>query len=226
LRETAVARRSNIATIARFRAPAPGPRPPVKPLLKLSDLIDRANDLIGHLVMWLVLAAVLISAGNAIVRKAFDISSNAWLEIQWYLFAAVFMLGVGYVLLKNAHVRIDFIASRLSKRTNAIIDLLGLVMFTIPLAIILIDLSWPLFQRAFESGEMSANAGGLIRWPVLLLMPVGFTILALQALSEVIKRVAYLRGLRDEPFSVEHEKTEEERLREELEQQVQGQGAR
>jgi TRAP-type mannitol/chloroaromatic compound transport system permease small subunit len=188
----------------------------VNALQKISAMIDRFNEALGHFVMWLVLAAVLISAANAIVRKAFDVSSNAFLEIQWYLFAAVFMLGVGYVLLKNAHVRIDFISSRLSKRTNAIIDLLGLVIFTIPLALILIYLSWPLFQRAFESGEMSANAGGLIRWPVLLLIPVGFAVLALQGFSELIKRAAFLTGARAEPFSVEHEKTDEELLLEEL----------
>jgi TRAP-type mannitol/chloroaromatic compound transport system permease small subunit len=197
-------------------------------LLKLSRLIDAFNEWLGRIVMWLVLAAVLISAGNAIVRKVFDVSSNAWLEIQWYLFSAVFMLGVGYVLLKNAHVRIDFIASRLSKRTNAIIDLVGLIVFTIPLSIILVDLSWPLFMRAYASGEMSANAGGLIRWPVLLLMPVGFAILTLQASSELIKRTAYLMGLRDEPFTVEHVKTDEELLLEELAARNEGQaqGAR
>lgn len=195
-------------------------------LLKLSALIDSINEWIGRLVMWLVLAAVLISAGNAIVRKTFDTSSNAWLEIQWYLFAAVFMLGVGYVLLKNAHVRIDVIASRLSKRTNAIIDLVGLVVFTIPLAIILIDLSWPLFVRAYQTGEMSANAGGLIRWPVLMLMPLGFTILALQAVSEVIKRAAFLAGARAEPFTVEHEKTAEELLLEEMTAKSDAAGAR
>lgn len=180
-------------------------------LLKLSALIDAINQWLGRIVMWLVLAAVLISAGNAMVRKAFDISSNAWLEIQWYLFAAVFMLGAGHVLLRNAHVRIDFIAARLSRRTNAVIDLLGLVLFTIPLSIILVDLSWPLFVRAWATGEMSVNAGGLIRWPVLLLMPLGFTVLALQAVSELIKRVAFLRGLRDEPFSVEPARDEQAR---------------
>lgn len=180
-------------------------------LLKLSALIDAINQWLGRIVMWLVLAAVLISAGNAMVRKAFDISSNAWLEIQWYLFAAVFMLGAGHVLLRNAHVRIDFIAARLSRRTNAVIDLLGLVLFTIPLSIILVDLSWPLFVRSWATGEMSVNAGGLIRWPVLLLMPLGFTVLALQAVSELIKRVAFLRGLRDEPFSVEPARDEQAR---------------
>jgi TRAP-type mannitol/chloroaromatic compound transport system permease small subunit len=188
----------------------------VNGLLKLSGAIDKFNGLLGKLVMWLVLAAVLISAGNAIVRKAFNIGSNAFLEIQWYLFAGVFMLGVGYVMMKNAHVRIDFISSRLSRRTNAIIDAIGIVVFTIPLAIIMIDLGWPLFHRAWVSGEMSQNAGGLIRWPVLLLVPLGFAILLAQAVSELIKRIAFLRGLRSEPFSVEHEKSDEELLAEEL----------
>ncbi len=185
-------------------------------LLSLSAAIDRLNEWIGRLVMWLVLAAVLISAGNAIMRKAFDIGSNAYLEIQWYLFAAVFMLGAGYVFLKNAHVRIDFVAARLSKRTNTIIDILGMLLFTIPLCIILIELSWPVFERAWVSGEMSQNAGGLIRWPVLLLIPVGFSILLLQAVSELIKRFAFLTGHRSEPFSVEHEKSDEELLLEEI----------
>ena len=185
-------------------------------LLKLSGLIDRLNEAIGRLVMWLVLAAVFISAGNAILRKAFNIGSNASLEIQWYLFAAVFMLGVGYVMLKNGHVRIDFISSKLSKRSNAIIDAIGIVIFTIPLALIMINLSWPYFYRAFTSGEMSQNAGGLIRWPVLILIPLGFTILLAQASSELIKRLAFLKGHRAEPFSVEHDKSAEEMLVEEL----------
>jgi TRAP-type mannitol/chloroaromatic compound transport system permease small subunit len=185
-------------------------------LLKLSSLIDKFNELVGKLVMWLVLGAVVISAGNATLRKAFDIGSNAWLEIQWYLFAAVFMLGVGYVMLKNAHVRIDFISSKLSKRSNAIIDAIGIVVFTIPLALIMIDLSWPVFQRAFDSSEMSQNAGGLIRWPVLFLLPAGFAILLAQAVSELIKRIAFITGHRSEPFSVEDGKSDEERLAEEL----------
>lgn len=185
-------------------------------LLALSRAIDAINERVGRLTMWLVLASVLISAINAIVRKAFSIGSNAFLEIQWYLFAAVFMLGVGYVMLKNAHVRIDFISSRLSKRTNAIIDAVGIVVFTIPLSIIMIDLGWPLFMSAFKSGEMSQNAGGLIRWPVLLLVPLGFAILLAQASSELIKRVAYLQGALDEPFTPTGEKSEAERLAEEL----------
>lgn len=185
-------------------------------LLKLSRLIDSINEWIGKFIMWLVLAAVLISAGNAIVRKAFNIGSNATLEIQWYLFSGVFMLGVGYVMLKNAHVRIDFISSKLSKRTNAVIDALGIVIFTIPLSIIMIKLGWPLFEQAWRTGEMSQNAGGLIRWPALGLVPLGFTILVAQASSELIKRVAFLTGHLAEPFSVEAGKSDEELLAEEL----------
>jgi TRAP-type mannitol/chloroaromatic compound transport system permease small subunit len=185
-------------------------------LLKLSGLIDKFNEIVGKLVMWLVLGAVVISAGNASLRKAFNIGSNAWLEIQWYLFAGVFMLGVGYVMLKNAHVRIDFISSKLSKRTNAIIDAIGIVVFTIPLSIIMIDFAWPVFMRALTSGEMSQNAGGLIRWPVWFLLPAGFTILLLQALSELIKRIAFLTGHRSEPFSDAEGRSAEELLAEEL----------
>jgi TRAP-type mannitol/chloroaromatic compound transport system permease small subunit len=185
-------------------------------LLKFSAAIDRTNEVLGRLVGWLVLAAVIISAGNATLRKAFDIGSNAWLEIQWYLFAAVFMLGVGYVMLRNAHVRIDFISGKLSKRTNAIIDAVGIVVFTIPLSILMIDFAWPLFVRALSTGEMSQNAGGLIRWPVWALLPAGFAILLLQALSELIKRIAFIRGQRSDPFSEADGKSEEERLAEEL----------
>jgi TRAP-type mannitol/chloroaromatic compound transport system permease small subunit len=186
------------------------------PLLKLSHGIDWFNDHVGRLIRWLVLAAVLISATNAIVRKAFNISSNAFLEIQWYLFAGVFMLGAGYAFLRNVHVRIDFISSKLSARTNAIIDAAGIVVFLIPLCVILIGLSWPLFQGAWVSGEMSQNAGGLIRWPAYLLMPVGFSILLAQAFSELIKRIAFLRGVIPEPMSVEKGKSDEELLAEEL----------
>jgi TRAP-type mannitol/chloroaromatic compound transport system permease small subunit len=173
----------------------------VAALLRISKLIDAITERIGKLVMWLILAAVVISAGNAIMRKAFDIGSNAYLEIQWYLFSAVFMLGSGYVFLRNAHVRIDFISGKLSKRTNAIIDAVGMVVFLIPLCLILISLSWPVFERSWVSGEMSQNAGGLIRWPVQLLIPLGFSILLFQAFSELIKRIAFVRGDLPEPFS-------------------------
>ncbi len=172
-------------------------------MLRISAGVDWFNDHIGNLIRWLILAAVLISAGNAIVRKIFNTSSNAYLEVQWYLFAAVFMLGAGFAFLRNAHVRIDFISNKLSKRTNTIIDAVGIVVFVIPLCVILIQLSWPLFVTAWQTGEMSQNAGGLIRWPVLLLMPVGFALLLMQSLSELIKRIAYLRGLIPQPMSAE-----------------------
>ncbi len=186
-------------------------------LLQLSRLIDAFTHWLGKLAGWLVLAAVLISAGNAIMRKAFSIGSNAYLEVQWYLFGAVFMLAAAYVFLHNAHVRIDFISSRLSKRTNAIIDTLGITLFLIPLCVILINLSWPYFMRTYLSGEMSENAGGLIRWPAVMLIPLGFSILLMQALSELIKRLAFLTGHRNEPFSFINEKTPEEEMVEELE---------
>ncbi len=188
----------------------------MRALLKLSAAIDVVNEWIGRLAMWLVLAAVLISAGNAIVRKAFNISSNAYLEVQWYLFAAVFMLASGYVFLHNGHVRIDFVSGKLSKRTNAIIDSIGIVVFLIPLCLILIDLSWPFFLRAYESGEMSENAGGLIRWPVILLIPLGLAVLLAQAISELIKRIAFLTGARDEPFSHGHAKSAQAELADEF----------
>jgi TRAP-type mannitol/chloroaromatic compound transport system permease small subunit len=188
----------------------------VKALLSISRWIDALNLRIGKVTMWLVLAAVLISAGNAIVRKLFNVGSNAYLEIQWYLFAAVFMLGAGYVWLKNAHVRIDFISSRLSRRTNAIIDIVGMLVFTIPLSLILIKLSWPLFFQSWVSGETSQNAGGLIRWPVLFLIPAGFALLLLQTVSELIKRVAFIRGAIEEPTSEDRTKTSEELLAEAL----------
>ena len=192
----------------------------MKPLLQLSRLIDALNEGIGKLVMWFVLAAVLISAGNAVMRKAFDIGSNAFLEIQWYLFAAVFLLGSGYVFLRNAHVRIDFISTKLSKRTNTIIDILGMLLFAIPLSLILISLSWPVFERAWVSGEMSQNAGGLIRWPVFLLVPVGFGLLALQCVSELIKRFAFLGGHLKEPFTDFDDKLQEQKFAEALAQEA------
>jgi TRAP-type mannitol/chloroaromatic compound transport system permease small subunit len=184
----------------------------MKFLLKLSSLIDWFNDRLGQGLMWLILAAVLISAGNAIVRKLFNMSSNALLEVQWYLFAAVFLLGAGYTFLKNAHVRIDFVSSRLSPRMRNWIDIIGIVLFLTPLCWLLIQMSWPLFVNAWESGEMSQNAGGLIRWPVYLLLPLGMTFLLLQGASELIKRFAFLRGFIPDPLAhAEH--TEEDDLR-------------
>jgi TRAP-type mannitol/chloroaromatic compound transport system permease small subunit len=150
--------------------------------------------------MWLILAATAISAGNAIVRKAFGYSSNAYLEVQWYLFAAVFILGGGYAFLKNVHVRIDFVSSKFSPRTRNWIDIAGVLVVLAPLCLLMIVEGWPIFRNAWMTGEMSSNAGGLIRWPVLLLIPVGFGLLLLQGISELIKRVAYLRGYIDDPL--------------------------
>lgn len=175
-------------------------------MLQLSRLVDGINDRIGRGLMWLILAAVLISAGNAIVRKVFDTSSNALLEIQWYLFAAVFMLGSGFAFLKNAHVRIDFISNHLSARTRNIIDMVGIVVFLFPLCYMLIVISWPLFVNAWTSGEMSQNAGGLIRWPMYALIPLGFALLASQGLSELIKRAAFIAGAA--PDAIGHVETE------------------
>ncbi|MFN3302254.1 MAG: TRAP transporter small permease subunit [Roseateles sp.] len=156
---------------------------------------------------WLILASVLISAGNAVMRKAFDIGSNAFLEVQWYLFSASFLLGAGYVFLKNAHVRIDFLSSKLSPRTNAVIDIVGILAVIFPLGLLLVNLSWPIFHNAWVSGEMSQNAGGLVRWPVLLLIPAGFVLLLLQAVAELIKRLAFLGGHLAQPFTPD-QKTE------------------
>lgn len=171
-------------------------------LLKLTRLVDGLSTLIGRGLIWLILASVLISAGNAIVRKIFDMGSNALLEIQWYLFAMVFMLGSGFAFLKNAHVRIDFISNHFTARTRNLIDLVGILVFLFPLCYMLITLSWPLFHNAWVSGEMSQNAGGLVRWPVYLLIPIGFFMLILQGLSELIKRAAFLTG--HAPDSISH----------------------
>lgn len=163
-------------------------------LMGLSRAIDRLNGFVGRCVYWLILIVVLISAGNAISRYLFSLSSNAWLEIQWYLFSAVFLLGAGYTLLNNEHVRIDVLYARLSPRRKAWVDIIGGLFFLLPVAIFIMVLSWPMFHTAFVRMEMSGNTGGLIRWPVLLLMPVGFFLLSLQGISEVIKRIAYLAG--------------------------------
>ena len=188
-------------------------------LLSLSRGIDRTNEWFGRWVAWLVLAAVVISAGNAIVRKLFNNSSNAFLEIQWYLFAAVFLLAAGYTLLRQEHVRIDVILSRFSKRAQIWIDIFGICFFLLPFVVVVVDLSWPLVARAWTSGEVSANAGGLIRWPVFALLPAGMALLGLQGLSELIKRFAFLQGLIDDPTRRQQIRTAEEELAEFLQKQ-------
>ena len=164
-------------------------------LLQFSRLVDALSARIGQVAMWLILITTFISAGNAVVRKVFNNSSNALLEIQWYLFAAVFMLGAGYAFLSNAHVRIDFISSKFSARTRNWIDIGGIVLFLFPLCYMMITLGWPTFQNAWVSGEISTNAGGLVRWPVYGLIPLGFALLMLQGASELIKRAAFLTGV-------------------------------
>ncbi len=181
-------------------------------LLALSRLIDRMSLLIGQSLAWLVLAAVLISAGNAVMRKLFDMSSNAYLEIQWYLFAAVFLLAAGYTMMRQEHVKIDVIAGRFSKRTQIWIDIIGLAFFVLPLVYVVIKLSLPLAVRAYEMNEYSSNAGGLIRWPVFALLPLGFLLLGIQAISELIKRFAFLKGLVPDPSLKAQGKTAEEEL--------------
>jgi len=183
-------------------------------LLKLSKLIDALTEHVGRWVSWLVLAAVLISAANAIVRKAFDTSSNAFLEIQWYLFAGVFLLAAGYTLLRQEHVKIDVILQHFSRRTQIGIEIFGIVCFLFPFVFVVVDLVWPLVVRAYVSGEMSNNAGGLIRWPVFALLPLGFCLLGLQGFSELIKRIAFLLGRADDPALKTKAKTPEEELAE------------
>jgi TRAP-type mannitol/chloroaromatic compound transport system permease small subunit len=189
-------------------------------LLRLSAAIDWLSEKIGRTILWLVLMAVLISAANAVIRKLFDVSSNAWLEVQWYLFSAIFLLCAGYVLKRNEHVRIDVLSSRLSRRGQIWVDVIGLTLFLLPATLLIAWLSWPLFYRAYVSGEMSQNAGGLIRWPVFLLLPVGFGLLSLQGISELIKRVAFLMGLIDDPTKRAGQKSSEEELAEAIRAQA------
>ena len=168
----------------------------MKALLAISEIIDAVNERFGRIANWCVLLACLISAGNALVRYGFNSSSNAWLEIQWYLFAAMFMLGAPYTLKMNEHVRVDIIYGNVPPKVQLWIDLLGGIFFLMPTVIIIGWMSWPMFVDSFVSGEMSNNAGGLIRWPVKLFMPLGFGLLALQGISEIIKRIAALSGHR------------------------------
>ncbi len=185
-------------------------------MLKMSQLIDGLNERVGRSLMWFVLFAVIISAVNAVVRKAFDMSSNAFLEIQWYLFAAVVMLGSAYTMLRQGHVKIDVIVGRFSKRTQIIVECLGIVFFLFPFVYKVNELVWPLVIQAYNSGEMSQNAGGLIRWPVYALVPAGFILLGLQGLSELIKRIGFLMGLAVDPTQPVQTKTAEEELAEEI----------
>lgn len=164
-------------------------------LLKVSGLIDAINERIGSVIKWCILAAVVISTFNALIRKIFNNSSNAWLEAQWYLFAAVFMLGAAYTFLRNEHIRIDIVTSNFSKRTRDWIDVIGHVLFLLPFCWIMIWHGIPFFMRSYSIGEASMNAGGLVQWPAKVLIPVGFILLFAQGISELIKRIAIMRGL-------------------------------
>ena len=183
-------------------------------LLKFSKAVDWLNAQVGKYVIWLILGSTVISAVNAAVRKTFDVSSNAYLEAQWYLFATAFLLASGYTLLNGEHVKIDVISHRLSKRAQIWIDVFGFVFFLTPMCVAVLVFGIPFFLQGFRSGEMSSNAGGLIRWPVYLMMPLGFSLLLLQGWSELIKRLAFLEGLIEDPTVKKVEKTAEEELAE------------
>ena len=163
-------------------------------LLAFSSLIDRLNQKVAVFADWLVLLSCLISAGNAFSRYSFSLSSNAWLEIQWYMFGAMILLGASYTLKKNEHVRVDIVYGHLSTRAQIWIDIIGGVLFLLPATIIIGWLAWPMFHNSFAQNEISSNAGGLLRWPIKLMIPLGFWLLTLQGMSEVIKRIAMLTG--------------------------------
>ena len=188
-------------------------------LLKLSRLIDALTERIGKAVLWLVLIVVLVSAANAIMRYTIHYSSNAFLEIQWYLFGVIFLFSSGYTLLRNEHVRIDLVSSRFSKRGQVWIDIFGILFFLMPMAVVIMLLSWPVFMHAFESQEMSNSAGGLIVWPARLMIPVGFFLLILQAISELIKRVGFLMGLCANPMERLNVPSAEEELAQAIKEQ-------
>jgi TRAP-type mannitol/chloroaromatic compound transport system permease small subunit len=175
-------------------------------LLSFSTLVDALNEKIGNICNWLVLLACIVSAGNAMVRYAYDTSSNAWLEIQWYMFAVIVMFGASYTMKRNEHVRVDILYMNLSRRGQLWIDILGTLVFLLPTCTILAWLSWPFFMQSFNVYEHSSNAGGLLRWPIKLVLPVGFALVALQGVSELIKRVAFLNGYAVDSLEAHYER--------------------
>ena len=194
-------------------------------LLALARLIDALTRRVGQAVTWLILVAVLVSATNATVRKVFNVSSNAWLELQWYLFGAIFMLAAGYTLLKNEHVRVDVLASRFSRRTQLRLEIFGVVFFLFPACALIMWLGWPFFMDAFVRMEQSGNAGGLIRWPAKLVIPVGFALLLLAGLSHLIKCVGALMGIAPDPRDATQGKSAEEELADEIAREAQAREA-
>ncbi|TFZ00326.1 TRAP transporter small permease subunit [Ramlibacter humi] len=185
-------------------------------LLKLSKAIDWFTAHLGRWLIWLILASTVISGINAVVRKVFNTSSNAYLEVQWYLFTAAFLLAAGYTLLNGEHVKIDVIYGRLSRKTQNAIDIFGFTVFLLPMCAVILWFAVPFFLQGFRSGEMSQNAGGLVRWPVYLMMPLGFALLLVQGVSELIKRIAFGMGLIEDPTAKKAEKSAEEELAEEI----------
>ncbi len=178
----------------------------MRSLLSFSALIDALNEKIGVVCNWLVLLACVVSAGNAMVRYAYDTSSNAWLEIQWYMFAVIVMFGASYTMKRNEHVRVDLFYMTLSRRGQLWVDILGTLIFLLPTCAILAWLSWPFFMQSFNVYEHSSNAGGLVRWPIKLVLPVGFALVALQGVSELIKRVAFLNGYAVDSLEAHYER--------------------
>ena len=191
----------------------------MKLMLAMAQAVDAFNERVGKLTHWLILVAVLISAGNAVTRYSLDMSSNAWLEVQWYLFSAVFLFCAGYTLLHNQHVRIDIVSGMFSRRVQTWIEIFGTVFFLLPMAILILWLSWPVFVVAWRSNEVSTNAGGLAVWPARLMLPIGFLLLVLQGFSELIKRIAFLRGLIPDPADKDPGPSAEELLAEALRRQ-------
>ncbi|WP_439573691.1 TRAP transporter small permease subunit [Phreatobacter sp.] len=188
--------------------------PSLRALLFLSRAIDALNTFIGRTVSWLILVAVVISAGNAVVRKVLSTSSNAWLELQWYLFGAVFLLAAAWTLICNEHIRIDVVSSRFPRRLRNWIEILGHTLFLLPFCILLLIDSWPFFLKSYLQNEQSMNAGGLVVWPAKLLVVVGFALLFLQGISELIKRIAIMRGLIPDPHADSfHEQVEAQTAR-------------
>ena len=181
--------------------------PKMKMLLAIARAIDRISEFVGKAVSWLILVSIVISAGNAIIRKAFDMSSNAWLELQWYLYGGAFLLAAAYTLKQNEHIRIDIVYGLFSRRVQHWIDLFGHIFFLMPFAVLMSVYLVPYVSRSVKSGEMSTNAGGLIIWPAKALLLAGFLLLALQGVSEIIKKIAVMRGRMDDPnpFVSSHE---------------------
>ncbi len=198
----------------------------MKYFLLLSRWIDSLNTLVGRAITWLVLVVVLVSATNAVFRKLFSLSSNAWLELQWYLFGAIFLLASGYTFLRNEHVRVDVLAQKLPEKTQIGIEIFGVIFFLMPAACLVFWLSIPYFWDSFQMQELSSNTAGLIRWPAKLLIPVGFFLLILAGVSHLIKCIGFLLGRCPNPMNVDKGKSSEETLVDDIiaQQNLNGQG--